>query len=240
MNTNYRPHIEAAELDISVDISEVMRQVYMWMTGGLLITAFVSSVVASTGLWRTLANPIVFIGAIIAEFALIIYLSARITRLGPGKASLLFALFSAINGLTLSLIFVVYTSGDIALAFISTAAMFAAMSIVGYTTKADLSKLGAILFMGVIGLIITMLLNAFLHSDGLYWLVSILGVIIFTGLTAYDTQKIKMMATQSQMLSIADASVMTRSIAIFGAMILYLDFINLFLFILRLLGGKRR
>ncbi|MBN1287644.1 MAG: Bax inhibitor-1/YccA family protein [Anaerolineae bacterium] len=235
---NYRS--DSQVIGVGVNVSDVMRQVYLWMTGGLLITAFIAFVVAQTDLWTIVANPVVLLVAFLIQLGIVIGISARINKMSPTTAGTLFAVYSATMGFTLSLIFIAYTAADITYALVATASMFAAMSIVGYTTKIDLSKLGAILFMGLIGLILVSILNIFLQSDGLYWAISIAGVVIFTGLTAWDTQKIKQMAGQVSMASMTESSVAVRRLSIIGALILYLDFINLFLFMLRLVGGSRR
>lgn len=238
MDMNYRS--DSQVIGVGVNVSDVMRQVYLWMTGGLLITAFIAFVVAQTDLWTIVANPVVLLVAFLIQLGIVIGISARINKMSPTTAGTLFAVYSATMGFTLSLIFIAYTAADITYALVATASMFAAMSIVGYTTKIDLSKLGAILFMGLIGLILVSILNIFLQSDGLYWAISIAGVVIFTGLTAWDTQKIKQMAGQVSMASMTESSVAVRRLSIIGALILYLDFINLFLFMLRLVGGSRR
>ena len=222
----------------AINVSDVMRRVYVWMLGGLAITALAAFAVAQSGLMIT--NPVVLLVAFLVEIGLVIGITARINHMSPSTAGLLFAAYSAVNGLTLSLIFVVYDLGDITIAFVATAAMFGAMSIVGYTTKMDLSRLGSILFMALIGLIIASLLNLFLQSATLYWIVSYAGVLIFVGLTAWDTQKIKRMAEQVSVQGGGDLEVAVGRLSVIGALILYLDFINLFLFILRIVGGGRR
>ncbi len=239
---------ENETLGIQIDVRDVMRQVYIWMTGGLLITAIVAFGVAQSGLWRAMLKPIVWIVTFIVQIGLVIFLSARIHKISPTTAGWLFALYSAAVGFSLSVLFLAFTSaaeiapytiGELGYALIATVAMFGAMSVVGYTTNVDLSKFGSILMMGLFGLIVAMVVNMFVASSTLYWIVSIAGVVIFTALTAYDTQKIKHMAGQAQMLGATDASVAVRRVAIIGALELYLDFINLFLFLLRLIGGGR-
>jgi hypothetical protein len=213
----------------------VLTRVYAWMTAGLLTTGaiamFVSSSPALVG--ALVGNPIIFFGLIIAELALVWVLSANLMRLAPVVATGMFLGYAALNGLTLSLIFLAYTSASIASTFFITAGTFAAMSAIGYTTKRDLSGMGNFLFMAMIGLIIASVVNFFLASGALYWVISYAGVLIFVALTAYDTQKIKRMIAQVQG---EDAE---GRVAVYGALNLYLDFINLFLFLLRILGNRR-
>jgi len=221
----------AAELQ-----SEFIRRVYNWMGIGLATTAVVALFTASNEamLQFIFGTPMVFFGLIIAELGLVIALSAAINRLQASTAALMFFIYSAINGLTLSAIFLAYTQASIASTFFITAGTFGAMSIYGYSTKRDLTSWGSFLFMGLIGIIIASVVNIFLHSESIYWLVTIGGVIVFVGLTAYDTQKIKQMAYQG----FADSET-ERKGAVIGALRLYLDFINLFLMLLRLFGGRR-
>jgi FtsH-binding integral membrane protein len=226
MNMDYRPQVE--RIGIAIDVRDVMQRVYVWMVVGLLVTAGTAFLVAGTGLWTVLANPVVLFGAIIAEF----------NRMSATTAGWLFALYSAINGFTLSLIFLAYTGEDIALAFVATAAMFGAMSIVGYTTQMDLTRVGSILFMGLIGMIVASVVNIFLASSTLYWIVTYLGVVIFVGLTAYDTQRIRRMAESVSVAQDGQEAAIGR-LSVIGALILYLDFINLFLLILRIVGRRR-
>lgn len=210
----------------------LIRQVYAWMAAGLTLTAlFALATVSSPALLKTIVgNKFVFYGLMIGELALVFILSGALHRLSASVATLLFLGYSALNGLTLSVIFLVYTADSIATTFAITAAMFGAMSLYGYLTKRDLTSWGSFLFMGLIGVVIASLVNLFLRSDAVSWVVSAIGVIVFTGLTAYDTWKIKEMAT---------IETQTRKYAIIGALTLYLDFINLFLMLLRLLGGRR-
>jgi FtsH-binding integral membrane protein len=179
---------------------------------------------------------VLLIIAAFVEIGLVLAISAGINRMAPSTAGTLFLVYSAVNGLTFSLIFLAYDGGTIAYAFIATAAMFGAMSVIGYTTQMDLSKLGSILFMGLIGLLVVSLLNLFIGSSFLYWVISVAGVVIFTGLTAWDTQRIKQMAQQSTMMG-SDGALLQQRITIIGALTLYLDFINLFLYLLRLISA---
>lgn len=221
----------------SVAFPLLMRKVYVWMTLALVITGFVAYGVASSpGIITALvSNKLLFWGLFIAELALVWTVSARINRLSLTTATLLFILYSALNGATLSLILLVYTMESIASVFFITAGTFAAMAAIGYFTKADLSSLGKILMMALIGLIIATVVNAFLlKSGGFSLILSYVGVLIFVGLTAYDTQKIK------QMLIMADdVTEETQKIALLGSLSLYLDFINLFLYLLRIFGNSR-
>ena len=178
-------------------------------------------------------NQLLFWGLIIAEFGLVIAISAAINKLSLTTATLLFILYSVINGATLSFIFAVYTMSSIASVFFITAGTFAVMAVVGYTTKKDLTSMGKILLMALIGIIIATVVNIFLKSTGLEMIVSYLGVLIFVGLTAYDSQKIK------QMLQTApDAGEGAQKLALLGALSLYLDFVNLFIYLLRIFGRR--
>lgn len=211
-----------------------MNRVYLWMTGGLLVTATVAQLTArSEALLRFIyGNVLVFFGLLIAEIFLVGYLALRVQKLSVGAATGIFVGYAALNGLTLAGILLAYTGESIAATFLVTAGTFGVMSLIGYTTKADLSRVGMIALMGLIGIIVASLINIFLRSSGLAWVISIIGVIIFVALTAADTQKIKRLMAQSDDQSIG-------KLAIMGALTLYLDFINLFLFLLRLMGGSR-
>jgi FtsH-binding integral membrane protein len=210
----------------------LIRQVYAWMGGGLLITALLAMVTISSPvlLNLVLGNRLVFYGLIIGELGLVITISRAINKLGASMASLLFILYAALNGVTMSVIFAIYTAESITSTFVITAATFGTMSAYGYLTKRDLTRWGSFLFMGLIGVVIASVVNIFTRSSSAAWIISAVGVIVFTGLTAYDTWKIKAMAT---------AGAEGRKPAILGALTLYLDFINLFLMLLRLLGNRR-
>jgi hypothetical protein len=218
----------------AVDVQSIMRQVYVWMLFGMLLTAGVAYITVSTPLVYLAANPIALLVAIVAEFGLVLGISFGFNRLSAGVATVLFFAYAALNGFTLSTVLLVFTSGSVFLAFVASAALFGAMSIVGYTTKVDLSKLGTFLMMGVLGLVIAMVINLFVNSGPLDTLISVAGVLIFTGLTAFDTQRIGRMA--AQMSAAGDAGL---KFGILGALRLYLDFINMFLFMLRLTGRRR-
>ena len=216
--------------------SALMRKVYTWMALALTITGFTAYYVASSPaiLQAIMTNKILFFGLLIGELALVWGVSAAINRLSLTTATLLFILYSVLNGVTMSFIFLAYTMTSIASVFFITAGTFAAMSLYGYFTKADLSKMGQILFMALIGLIIATIVNLFIKSSGLTMILSYVGVLIFVGLTAWDTQKIK------QMLQVApDTGEAAQKVALMGALSLYLDFINLFLYLLRIFGNSR-
>ncbi|MGY6030327.1 Bax inhibitor-1/YccA family protein [Phytobacter sp. AG2a] len=214
-----------------------MAQVYGWMTCGLLLTAFVAGYAASNENIMALvfSSQITFFGLIIAQLALVFVLSGMIHRLSAGVATTLFMLYSALTGLTLSSILYIYTAESIAATFVVTAGMFGAMSLYGYTTKRDLSGFGNMLFMALIGIILASLVNFWLKSETLMWVVTYVGVIVFVGLTAYDTQKLKNIGSQ---IDVQDKSTL-RKYSILGALTLYLDFINLFLMLLRIFGNRR-
>lgn len=218
-------------------VSAYMRQVYQWMTAGLALTTVVAYGVATSPAIRDLilGNSLVLIGLIVAQFALVIALSAAVQKMSAGTATGLFLLYSALTGAMLSSIFVVYPIASIANAFLVTTGTFLAMSVYGAVTKRDLTAMGSFLFMGLIGLIIAMLVNLFLKSSMMDFIISCLGVLIFTGLTAYDTQKLRRFGEAAPL----DDRTAIRRGAILGALTLYLDFINLFLMMLRLFGGNR-
>ena len=218
----------------AIDLQSIMRQVYTWMVLGMVITSAVAYVTASTSLINLAANPIILLIAVLAEFGLVLVISRGLNRLSAGAATMLFMLYAALNGFTLSMLLLAFSIGSVFLAFAASAALFGVMSIIGYTTRVDLSKLGTYLMMAVIGLVIAMVINLFLSSSLLETLISMAGVLIFTALTAYDTQRIGRMAAQMSMNG--DAAL---KFGIFGALKLYLDFINMFLFVLRLTGRRR-
>jgi FtsH-binding integral membrane protein len=210
----------------------LIRQVYAWMGAGLAITAIMALVTLSSPVILTAIteNRLLFYGLMIGELALVFTLSGAINRLSATAATLLFVAYSALNGVTLSTIALVYTANSIASTFVITAGMFGAMSVYGYVTRRDLTSWGSFLFMGLIGVVIAMVVNIFVGSSAVSWIISGIGVIVFTGLTAYDTWKIKELAAQGTE---------GRKPAILGALTLYLDFINLFLMLLRFTGNRR-
>jgi len=215
---------------------EFIRRVYNWMALGLAATALVALYVAGSPWLQRLifGNMLLFFGLIIGELVLVFWLSAAIDRLAYSTASMMFFVYAALNGLTLSVIFMVYTETSIASTFFVTAGTFGVTSLYGYTTKRDLSSWGGFLFMGLIGIILASVVNIFLKSPMVYWIVTYAGIIVFVGLTAYDTKKLKDMA----LAGFASEEAESKS-AVMGALALYLDFINLFLMLLRIFGQRR-
>jgi len=210
-------------------------KVYRWMGIGLFLTAITAYFVASSEslVYALASNSILFFGLLIAEFGLVIYLSARIQKMSAETATAAFVIYSVLNGITLSLLLLVYTGASVASTFFTTALTFSAMSAYGYFTKRDLTTMGSYLQMGLIGLIIASVINIFWANGTMYWIISYVGVLLFVGLTAYDTQKIKKMG------AFVDGVQNTHKIAILGALTLYLDFINLFIMLLRILGDRK-
>ncbi len=205
------------------------------MVLGMLVTAGIAYVTASSPLLIDLAlNPIIVLIAVVAELGVVLVISRGLPGFLQVAATMLFIVYAALNGFTLSIVLLAFSIGSVFLAFASTAALFGVMSVIGYTTKVDLSKMGTYLMMAVIGLIIAMVINLFVNSGPLDMLISMAGVLIFTALTAYDTQRIGRMAAEMSMESESELK-----FGIFGALQLYLDFINMFLFILRLTGRRR-
>jgi FtsH-binding integral membrane protein len=225
----------AAYLPASGVVAAFMNMVYAWMCVGLATTAAVAYWVATRqpevlfSLSRSFGWVILFL----VQIGLVIAISHAIFKLSPGVATALFVLYSAMNGLTLSVIFLVYAPKSIAVAFGATAGMFAVMSVIGFVTKKDLTGLGSFLFMALIGLVLASIVNWFVGSSTLSYIISYVGVFIFLGLTAYDTQKLKEMAWQTE----GDARMASR-LAIVGSLMLYLDFLNIFLFLLHILGDR--
>ncbi|HUN25764.1 MAG TPA: Bax inhibitor-1/YccA family protein [Steroidobacteraceae bacterium] len=209
-------------------------QVYNYMAGGLVLTGVAAYVGAASGFYASLVGTPWLWLVLLAPLALVLLLGFRIDRMSLPAAQLAFWAYAALVGLSLSGIFLVYTGNSIARVFFITAATFAATSVYGYTTGRDLSRLGSFLFMGLIGVIIAMVVNVFLKSTALQMTISVMGVIVFTGLSAYDTQKIKASYVYGE-----DGTV-TGKKSIFGALMLYLDFLNLFLMLMQLLGDRRR
>jgi FtsH-binding integral membrane protein len=223
------------EAAISQAQTDFLSKVYAWMVGGLLLTGATAWFVYDSNIYITIAsNTILFFGLIIAEFALVLGLSGMIRKLSSAAAAGLFLLFSFINGLTFSVIFAAYTIASIQQVFFIAAGMFAALSFYGITTKKDMSGLGKFMFMGLIGIIIASIVNFIFVSSALNFAISVIGVIVFAGLTVYDTQKLKEMYVVQQ-----ESGDMAAKLSILGALTLYLDFINLFLFLLRLFGDRR-
>ncbi len=219
-----------------IAVNSFIRSTYNWMATGLALTGIIAFWVANSQVLLNIiyGNPMIFYGMLIGEFALVWYLSSRVADMKAGTATTLFMIYSALNGATLSFIFIRYAGATIATTFFICAGTFTACSIYGMTTKKDLTSLGSFMFMGLIGIIIASVVNIFLGSSLLYFIISYVGVIVFIGLTAYDTQKLKEMAmTQPDNL---DAGTIRKG-AIIGALTLYLDFINLFIMMLMIFGG---
>ncbi|MFW2331568.1 MAG: Bax inhibitor-1/YccA family protein [Nitrospinota bacterium] len=226
----FRPrHVESQKMAL------FMSKVYNWMLSGLAVTGIVSyAILIDESLLRIVSNPVVLIGAVIAELGLVAYISFRLPKMSVMSAMVAFMSFAAINGITISLILYAYTSTSVAYAFLITATAFGALSFFGYTTKKDLSALGTFLFIGLIGLIIASVVNMFLANSVMQLMISYIGVLIFAGLTAYDTQMIKNMAVDVKV-----EPALATKMALFGALKLYLDFINMFIFILQIIGTRR-
>lgn len=231
------PRSDSIVQNARTGLQTYMAQVYGWMTCGLVLTAFIAWYAAGSQavMEFVFSSRITFFGLIIAQLALVFVLSGMVQRLSAGMATTLFMLYSALTGLTLSSIFLVYSLPSIGSTFIVTAGMFGAMSLYGYTTKRDLSSWGNLLFMALIGIILASLVNFWLKSEALMWAVTYIGVVVFVGLTAYDTQKLKNIGEN---IDVSDTSTL-RKYSILGALTLYLDFINLFLMLLRILGNRR-
>jgi FtsH-binding integral membrane protein len=219
-------------------IPEFIRRVFLWMSAGLAITGFVAYGVASLAANGSfpISRPL-FIVLILVELGLVVAISAAINRISAATAAGLFLLYSAVNGVTLSVIFFAYTLHSIGQVFFITAGTFGAFALYGYITKRDLTSMGQLFFMGLIGIVIASVVNIFLHSDALAWAISVVGVVVFCGLTAYDMQKLRSYALEAG-YDLGNEAV--RKVSIVGALMLYLDFINLFLMLLRLFGDRRR
>lgn len=228
--------VEGRRFAPSVSFPVLMRKVYTWMTFAMIITGLTAYTVATSPaiLSMIFGNKIIFFGLIIAELALVWGVSGMINRISLTTATLMFILYSVINGATLASIFLLYTMESIGQVFFITAGTFGVMALIGYTTNTDLTSLGKMLFMALIGLIIATVVNMFVGSTGLQTVLSYVGVLIFVGLTAYDSQKIKYML-QAQDTPDEGA----QKLALLGSLTLYLDFINLFIYMLRIFGGRR-
>jgi hypothetical protein len=236
MATFDRPQvIDVAGSREDAAVAEFLRGVYGWMCGGLAVTAFTAWVVANspsiaTAIFR---NSILFWAIVIAQFGIVIMLSARVNKLAASTASALFIVYSALTGVTLSFVLLLYTGESVASTFIVAGSMFGGLALYGTTTRRNLSGVGQFMFMGLIGLVVASLIGMFWHNDGLQFMISLVGVVVFAGLTAWDAQRLKSMA-------LATNTGGTSAYTIVGALALYLDFVNLFLFLLRFLGGRRR
>ena len=231
MNEQIPSYARTAD-QVVVRQNTLIRQVYAWMGAGLAITAFMALVTLSSPakLNAVTGNKSVFYGLMIGELALVFILSGAINKLSAATATLIFIAYSALNGITLSVVALVYTANSITSTIVITGGMFGSMSVYGYMTKRDLTSWGSFLFMGLIGVVIASVVNIFVGSSAVSWIISGIGVIVFTGLTAYDTWKIKELAAQGTE---------GRKPAILGALTLYLDFINLFLMLLRFTGSRK-
>jgi uncharacterized protein len=221
-----------------VEVRPLLRNVYLWMTAGLVLTATVAYLSANTqallNLWD---SPFIAFGALIGQLILVVVLSTQIMRLAPTVATLIFLGYAGLTGFSLTGIVLYYDLGTLSVAFATTAALFGVMSVVGAFTRMDLTKLSTYLFIGLIGLLIAMLINIFLLSDTFEFVISALGVLIFTGLTAADTQKLVRLASDPRIE--ADGGALLARLSIMGALTLYLDFLNLFLFLLRIFGRRQ-
>lgn len=216
-------------------LKSFLPRVYLWMFAALLVTSAVAWTVYNSETLQQIffTNPWITLALFIGQIALVVALSAAISKLSPAVATLIFFAYAALTGIVFSSIFLAYTQTSIASTFVATAGMFGVMSIIGLTTGMDLTKVGNIAFMALIGIIIASLINFFLRSEALYWVISIVGVLVFIALIARDTQKLKQMAIQTDV-----NSEQGQKSSLMGALILYLDFINLFLFLLRIFGRR--
>ena len=218
----------------SARIATFLRGVYWWMFGGLAVTAVVALAVASSpaAVSTLVGNKVLFFGLIIAQLGLVVYLSARVARLAPATAGTLFLAYSALTGVTFSLILLAYTGASVANAFFITAGMFGALAVYGSVTKRDLTGMGRCMVMGLLGRVIASVVGIFWQNDAMQFVMGVVGVLVFSGLIAYDTQRLRAMALEV-------SGEQAGSYAIIGALSLYLDFINLFISLLRLFGDRR-
>ncbi len=222
------------QVGIDVGLREYMLRVYNYMAAGLAITGVVAYLAVASGFYRTIAaTPVLYWVLALAPLGLVFFLAARIQKMSLGAAQLTFWIYAGMVGLSLSILFIVYTGASIAQTFFITATTFLAMSLYGYTTKTDLAKFGSFLIMGLIGIVIAGLVNLFFHSPALQFAISAIGVVVFVGLTAWDTQRIKEMYWEG------DAAEVAGKKAVMGALALYLDFINLFVMLMQLFGTRR-
>ena len=233
---HYQRSYNERPIEMSEAFPALMRKVYVWMSLALLITGMTAYYVATNQVIMNaiLTSRVLLYGLFAVELALVVGVSAAINRLSVLTATLMFLLYSVLNGATISVIFLLYQLSSIATVFFITAGTFGTMALIGYTTKKDLSSIGRILTMSLIGLVIATLVNIFIKSDGLTMILSYIGVLVFVGLTAWDSQKIKRMLLQA-----TDVNEVTKKIALLGALTLYLDFVNLFLYLLRIFGKRR-
>ena len=241
MTNDHAPHVselpaaKSSRAEIDVGLRQFLLSVYNYMGSGLAFTGLVAYAAAQTGLYASLVQtPLLFWGVVLAPLALVFLLSFRIEKMSLSAAQASFWAYAGLVGLSLAGVFLVYTGASIARTFFITAATFLAMSLYGYTTRTDLARFGSFLLMGLFGIIIASLVNIFLASSALQLAISVIGVIVFVGLTAYDTQRIQEIYLES------DSSIIAGKKAIMGALTLYLDFLNLFILLLQLTGERRR
>jgi FtsH-binding integral membrane protein len=226
---------KASRVEVDVGLRQFLLSVYNYMASGLALTGLIAYGAAETGLYASLVQtPLLFWAVVLAPLTLVLFLSFRIEKMSLGAAQASFWAYAGLVGVSLAGIFLVYTGVSITRTFFITAASFLAMSLYGHTTRTDLSRFGSFLLMGLIGIIVAGVVNMFLASSMLQLTVSVIGVLVFVGLTAYDTQRIKDIYLES------DSSVIARKKAIMGALALYLDFLNLFIVLLQLTGDRRR
>ncbi len=236
-NFNYARSIDNS-YDLSRSFAKLMRNVYTWMTGSLLLTALTALLVSRNYEWMytIFTTPALMWGLMIAEVVLVVWLSARIWKMSFAQAGLMMVLYSVLNGVTLSVILAAYTGESVAQTFFVTAGTFGALSVTGFFIKKDLSGIGRFLMMMLFGLIIASVVNIFWQNSGLAMIMNYVGVLLFSALTAYDTQKIKQMLLVYSQNGVTDE---TNKIALMGSLSLYLDFVNLFLYLLRFMGDRR-
>ena len=237
-NKSYNYHMQDNVIDFPATFAKVMRNVYGWMACGLLMTALTAMIVAGHPdiIIAIATNKLLMWGLFGAEIGLVLWLSARINSMSSMTAGLMFAAYAILNGVTMSFIFLAYTMESISSTFFTTAGTFAIMSLIGYTTKRDLSGIGKILTMLLIGLVVATVVNIFVGNSGLSLILNYVGVVVFVGLTAYDTQKIKALVHEASMYGDEEQ---TNKLALMGSLTLYLDFINLCLYLLRFLGNRK-
>ncbi len=238
MNNMQYPSIynnQASEIQAEIQRGFITR-VYAWMTFGLVLTALAAgfTLMVPGLLPAIMTSPFLFLALIGGELLLVVVLSAAVNRLSSVAAGLLFFAYAVLNGVTLSVILLLYTRSSIAVTFGVTACTFGIMTLFGYTTHRDLTRLGSLLFMALIGMILATVVNLFLNNPAVYWITTYLGILIFVGLVAYDTQRLKRMA-----LGLGEDGEMANKASVLGALMLYLDFVNLFLLLLRILGKRR-
>ena len=235
MDTYVRDY-ESQSYSFTDAYTSLIRKVYVWMTLALVMTGLSAYYVATSPslLLAIFSNSILFYGLMIAEIGLVVWLSARIHKMSLAAASLMFSLYAILNGVTMSCIFVAYTMSSIATTFFVTAGTFGVMAFIGTVTKSDLTKMGQILTMALVGMIIAIVVNLFLGNGMLDIIISVVGILVFTGLTAYDAQKIKQM-----LINCNEVNDQTQKLSVIGALSLYRGFINLFLYLLRFLGDRK-